>query len=59
MIVAGDGFTINADSVKDDLYKTMDDAVSKLEKQLSKKKSQTKEKIHHKHDQETYKTLKE
>lgn len=49
-IVAGSGFTINADSTKDDLYKTFDDVISKVEKQLSKRKSQVKDKIHHKHD---------
>ncbi len=40
------GITVNADSTKDDLYKTLDDAVTKLEKQLSKHKEQMKEKIH-------------
>ena len=45
-ILAADGFTLNADSVKDDLYKTFDDVVSKLEKQLVKKKSQAKDHIH-------------
>lgn len=50
VIVAADGFTINADSVKDDLYKTFDDAINKVEKQLVKRKSQIKDKIHHKHD---------
>ena len=52
VIVACDGFTINADSVKDDLYKTFDDAISKIEKQLAKKKEKLKDKIHHKHDSE-------
>lgn len=52
VIVAANGFTVNADSIKDDLYKTFDDAVSKIEKQLAKKKTQMKDKIHHKHDQE-------
>lgn len=54
VIIASKGFTINADSVKDDLYKTIDDVILKLDKQLAKKKSQTKDKIHHKHDAETY-----
>lgn len=48
-IIAGSGFTINADSTKDDLYKTLDDVITKAEKQLSKRKSQVKEKIHNKH----------
>ena len=49
-IVAGKGFTINAESTRDDLYKTFDDVITKIEKQLSKRKSQMKDKIHHKHD---------
>lgn len=47
-IITGNGFNINADSVKDDLYKTFDEVISKLEKQLSKKKSISKNKIHRK-----------
>lgn len=54
VIVAGNGFTINADSTKDDLYKTLDDAIGKLEKQLSKRKEQLKDKLHHKHDQDKF-----
>jgi len=50
-IIAGNGFTINADSTKDDLYKTFDDVITKIERQLSKKKTQMKDKIHRKHDQ--------
>ncbi len=46
VILASDGYTLNADSVKDDLYKTFDDVVAKLEKQLVKKKSQSKDHIH-------------
>jgi putative sigma-54 modulation protein len=49
-IIAGNGFTINADSTKDDLYKTFDDVITKVERQLSKKKVQMKDKIHRKHD---------
>ena len=48
-LLASDGFTLNADSTKDDLYKTFDDVVSKLEKQLLKKKNMAKDHIHHKH----------
>ena len=40
------GFSVNADSTKDDLYKTFDDALTKLEKQLAKHKDQLKDKIH-------------
>lgn len=50
-ILAGDGFILNADSVKDDLYKTFDEVVSKLERQLLKKKNINKDHIHHKADQ--------
>jgi putative sigma-54 modulation protein len=52
--VACAGFTANADSTKDDLYKTLDDVLHKVEKQLQKHKSQMKDKIHHKHDQASY-----
>jgi len=48
-IIAGNGFTINADSTKDDLYKTLDDVISKAEKQLAKRKTQMKDKIHRNH----------
>ena len=54
VIVAGDGFTVNADSTKDDLYKTLDDAVHKIEKQLAKRKEQIKNKIHRKHSEELF-----
>lgn len=47
-LLAGDGITLNADSVEDDLYKTFDEVVSKLEKQLAKKKSISSNHIHHK-----------
>lgn len=50
-IIAGNGFTINADSTKDDLYKTFDDVITKVERQLSKKKTQMKDKIHSKQPQ--------
>lgn len=46
--VAGDRFVINADSVQDDLYKTFDDVIQKLERQLEKRKSQVKDHIHRK-----------
>lgn len=45
-MITGDGLKINADSVKDDLYKTFDEVVAKLEKQLSKKKNIDKNHIH-------------
>ena len=48
VLLASDGFTLNVDSYKDDLYKTFDDAVAKLEKQLTKKKSMAKDHIHRK-----------
>ena len=44
------GLSVNAQSTKDDLYKTFDDVIHKLEKQLLKHKSQLKDKIHHKHE---------
>lgn len=46
-----DKIILNADSTKDDLYKTFDDVVAKIEKQLLKYKDQLVDKIHHKHDQ--------
>ena len=45
-----DKILINADSTKDDLYKTFDDVISKIERQLLKYKTQMMNKIHHKHD---------
>lgn len=45
--VGCDGFTLNAESVRDDLYKTFDDVIEKLEKQLNKKKSLARNHIHH------------
>lgn len=50
VLLAADGFTLNADSTKDDLYKTFDDVVLKLEKQLNKKKSMAKDHIHRKRE---------
>lgn len=47
-LLAGNGFTLNAESTKDDLYKTFDDVVGKLEKQLVKRKDIAKDHIHHK-----------
>lgn len=49
-----DKIILNADSTKDDLYKTFDDVVNKIEKQLIKYKNQLTDKIHHKHDQLSY-----
>lgn len=52
-ILAGRGFTLNADSTRDDLYKTFDDVVGKLEKQLLKKKNIAKDHIHRKREEIT------
>lgn len=49
-LLASDGFTLNADSTKDDLYKTFDDVIVKLEKQLAKKKNMAKDHIHRKRE---------
>lgn len=49
-LLAYNGFTLNADSTKDDLYKTFDDVVGKLEKQLAKKKTMAKDHIHRKRE---------
>lgn len=43
----GDGFTLNASSTQDHLCKTFDEVVSKLKKQVSKKKGQRNEHLHH------------
>lgn len=47
--LSGDGSTFNASSTRDDLYKTFDDVIGKLERQLVKKKSISKNHIHRKH----------
>lgn len=57
VIVSYDGLVVNAVSTKDDLYKTLDDAIHKVEKQLTKYKSQLKDNIHHKHEPSTVKSL--
>jgi len=44
--IAGDHFTYHATAESNSLTKTLDDAIDKLERQLSKKKEQVKEKIH-------------
>ena len=44
--VWGKGFTLNANSTQDDLYKTFDDAMHKIERQLTRKKDEMKDKIH-------------
>ena len=46
--VRGDHFQAHASSAQDVLYKTFDDVVEKLEKQLARKNEQVKEKIHRK-----------
>lgn len=45
-LLAGNGFTLNAEATRDDLYKTFDEVVQKLERQLMKKKSSSKDHIH-------------
>ena len=47
----GPKFEFHASAHSDSLYKTLDLAVSKIEKQLHKKKEIRRDKIHHKHDQ--------
>jgi putative sigma-54 modulation protein len=47
--VSGDHFRYHASSVDDTLYKTIDDVMQKLQRQLEKKNNRVKEKIHHKH----------
>lgn len=44
--LVGDHLALHADSVQDDLYKTFDDVIAKLEKQLLKVKSKSKDHIH-------------
>ena len=51
VIVNFGGLVLNAESTKDDLYKTFDDVLQKIEKQLLKHKTQVKDRIHHKHEQ--------
>jgi putative sigma-54 modulation protein len=40
------GLSVNADSTKDDLYKTFDDVIHKVERQLEKHKAQMKDNVH-------------
>ncbi len=47
--VVGDGLSINAHSSSNDLYKTFDDVLHKIEKQLLKQKQLRSDHIHHKH----------
>lgn len=46
--VLGDHFTYHASGRDSNLYRTLDDVVQKLEKQLRKKKELTRDKIHRK-----------
>ena len=48
--VSGAKKTFNATSKKDDLYKTFDDVIGKLEKQIGKTKEMSKDHLHHKHE---------
>ena len=47
----GPGFEFHASGHSDSLYKSLDLAISKVEKQLHKKKDKRRDHIHHKHDQ--------
>ena len=49
--ILGPGFEYHASSQSETLYKSIDIAVSKIEKQVHKKKSMRRNHIHHKHDQ--------
>ncbi|MCK5072514.1 MAG: ribosome-associated translation inhibitor RaiA [Bacteriovoracaceae bacterium] len=44
--VTGDHFSYHATAESDDLYKTFDEVIPKLEKQLVRKKEQTRNTIH-------------
>lgn len=46
----GSGFEFHATGNSDSLYKSLDLAISKVEKQVQKKKDKRRDKIHHKHD---------
>ncbi|MBF0359850.1 MAG: ribosome-associated translation inhibitor RaiA [Oligoflexia bacterium] len=48
--LSGPSFQYNASADSDNLYKTLDLAVSKMEKQLQRKKEKWKNKIHSKHN---------
>ena len=54
MKIKGPKFQYNAKAHADNLYKTLDKVVAKIETQVKKKKSKWKDHIHHKHD-EVYK----
>jgi putative sigma-54 modulation protein len=55
--VSGDSFTFHATAEDANLYHTFDGVLNKLEKQLSKKKDQMKDKMHRKgSDVEFYET---
>lgn len=47
----GSGFEFHASGSSDSLYKSLDLAISKVEKQVQKKKDKRRDNIHHKHDQ--------
>lgn len=44
--VIGDHLSLHASSKKDNMYKTIDDALEKIEKQMSKKDNLVKDKMH-------------
>lgn len=46
VLVKGDHFSFHATASMDNLYKTIDEAVEKIERQLQKKNSMQKDKIH-------------
>ena len=45
--LTGKGMDMNAKASNEDMYKTFDQVISKLEKQLAKQKNQVKDHIHH------------
>jgi putative sigma-54 modulation protein len=47
--LTGKNLNVNAQASDSDLYKTIDAALNKLEKQIAKQKNQVKDHIHHKH----------
>ncbi|MBT3982955.1 MAG: ribosome-associated translation inhibitor RaiA [Bacteriovoracaceae bacterium] len=51
--IVGPHFDYHASAKSDSLYKCLDLAVAKLEKQLGKKKDKWKNHIHHKHEEKT------
>ncbi len=44
--ISGDHFSFHASAERDNLYKTIDDAMDKIERQMAKKNGMQKDKIH-------------